>query len=305
MKPIIIFLVAANFFSYSIAQNKGSIVSFAGTDGKTYTGIITDISPGKYKVKYDGYDFEAWLTSNQFTLVNTNPLSPTQNQEAGKFKTGNRVEADKAGIDSWEKGTIMPHLKYDFKEGNTYRVRLDNQARGGMYLEGIVIPINRIRLINDAPYQQEKTIVAVGNVTVDADNTVSADRRILPCPAQQSQVAKSAKPNLELFKKIVRCNKGEKSAYKGYDGAVTVDITAMQVGSPRKWQYARDIGGRPGAIIYPVKTTYTVKTFYRTQTEVSDNWIRIINFFVNEFGEWTTGSEESIKAGDTKHIIRE
>ena len=152
---------------------------------------------------------------------------------------------------------------------------------------------------------QEKTVVTVGKATVDADNTLSADRPILNCPVQQNPVKKGAQPNLELFKKIIRCNKGEKPAAKGFDGAVTIEVTALQVGTPRKWQYARDIGGGPNVIIYPVKTTFTYKTFYRSSTQVSENWIRIINFHVNEFGEWTTGSEESIKMGELKNIIRE
>ena len=110
---------------------------------------------------------------------------------------------------------------------------------------------------------------------------------------------------MDLFKKIIRCNKGEKPARKGLDGAVTVDVTAIQLGTPRKWQYQRDIGGKPGITIYPVKATFTYKTFYRSSTQVSENWISIINFHVNEFGEWTSGSEESIKMGETKNIIRD
>ncbi len=199
----------------------------------------------------------------------------------------------------------MPNLKNDFKDGSTYRVRIDSYARNGMYLDGIEVPPQRIRLINAAPYTPEKTAVTVGKATVDADNTLSADRPILQCPVQQSQVTKGARPNAELFKKIIRCNKGEKAAGKGLDGAVTIEITAMQFGTPRKWQYGRDLGGEPNVIIYPVKTTFTYKTFYRSGTEVSENWIRIINFNVNEFGEWTTGSEESIKTGETKHIPRD
>ena len=51
-----------------------------------------------------------------------------------------------------------------------------------------------------------------------------------------------------------------------------------------------------------VKATFTYKTFYRTRTEVSENWIRILNFYVDAFGEWTIGSEEGIKSGTTKNI---
>ena len=75
-------------------------------------------------------------------------------------------------------------------------------------------------------------------------------------------------------------------------------------GGTRPWQYGRDIGGKPGTIIHPFKTTFHYKTFYRSSTQVSQNWISVINFFVNAFGEWETGSEESIKMGDTINIPR-
>jgi hypothetical protein len=306
MKHALLFVAATILYASLIAQSIGSKVSFNAADGKVYTGTITGIQGNQYKVKYDGFDYEAWLTANQFTVVNTNAPAPTtQPQTRQSFKPGDRVEVDKAAINYWQKGTIKPHLKNDFQDGTTYRVLLDNYAKAGMYLEGITIVPQQIRLINSPPYKEEKTVVPVGKVTVDADNTLSADRPTLQCPVQQSRVSSLAKPDLELFKKIIRCNKGEKAASKGYDGAVTVDVTAIQLGTPRKWQYVRDIGGKPGITIYPVKATFTYKTFYRSSTEVSENWIRIINFHVNEFGEWTSGSEESIKMGETKNIIRD
>jgi len=306
MKYIIILGIATILYASPIAQTIGSKVSIVAVDGKTYSGIIKEIQGNKYKVKYEGYDFESWLTDNQFTVVDATLSIPnSQNKGNLKFKVGDRVEVDKAAIDSWEKGTVMPFLKNDWKDGTIFRVRLDSYARNGMYLDGIEIPPQRIRLINAAPYTPEKTAVTVGKATVDADGTLSADRPILQCPIQQSQVTNGARPNAELFKKIIRCNKGEKAAYKGYDGAVTIDVTSLQIGTPRKWQYGRDIGGGPNVIVYPVKSTFSYKTFYRSSTQVSENWISIINFHVNDFGEWTTGSEESIKMGDMKNIIRE
>ncbi|MHB1177324.1 MAG: hypothetical protein ACYCZO_03240 [Daejeonella sp.] len=47
----------------------GSKVSFAAGDGKSYTGTITQIQGEKYKIKYDGVDFEAWLLNDQFTVI--------------------------------------------------------------------------------------------------------------------------------------------------------------------------------------------------------------------------------------------
>ena len=80
----------------------------------------------------------------------------------------------------------------------------------------------------------------------------------------------------------------------------------MQVGSPRKWLLNNDMGGgSPGVtLVYPVKATYTEKTFYRSRTVVNDNSIRIFNFFVNGLGEWQYGSAETIKKPELKDVPR-
>ena len=63
------------------AQTVGSKVSFKTVSGQICTGIITEVKPNQYKVKYDGYNFESWLTASQFQVVaNTNPINTTSNQ---------------------------------------------------------------------------------------------------------------------------------------------------------------------------------------------------------------------------------
>lgn len=141
--------------------------------------------------------------------------------------------------------------------------------------------------------------------TVDANNTLSADRPILVCPVAQAEAKNGSRPNAEVLKKIIQCKKGEKPAPKGYDGAVTIEVTALQIGAPRPWKYNQDTGnGQVGTQVFPVKVTYTEKTFYRKRTMVSENWIRIMNFYVNAFGEWQSGSEESIKGPELSEIVR-
>ncbi len=46
----------------------GKHISFPGTDGKTYTGVVLELQGNKYRVKYDGYNFESWLDREQFSL---------------------------------------------------------------------------------------------------------------------------------------------------------------------------------------------------------------------------------------------
>ena len=222
-----------------------------------------------------------------------------------KYKIGDRVECDRTYMNSWEKGTVVPLRKSDFQDGSVYRVLLDSYAKAGLYLDGHDCHPDSMRLLaGAAPFKNDATAVPVGRTTVDDENTLSADRPIMACPVAQTQVRNGAPANPELFKKIIRCRKGEKPAARGLDGAVTVDVTALQPGGTRPWQYGRDIGGKPGTIIHPFKTTFHYKTFYRSSTQVSQNWISVINFFVNAFGEWETGSEESIKMGDTVNIPR-
>jgi hypothetical protein len=132
---------------------------------------------------------------------------------------------------------------------------------------------------------------------------VAANGQSLECPVKQKQVSNGARPDAELFKKIIRCAKGEKAVAAGDEGAVGVDIASLQIGTSRPWSYRQDSGnGKVGTLVYPVKATYTVKTFYRRATEVEEGWIRILNFYVNAFGEWQIGSEEPIQGGKFKRI---
>ena len=122
------------------------------------------------------------------------------------------------------------------------------------------------------------------------------ETEILSCPVTQKQVKNGAKPDAELFKKIVRCKKGD-------EGAVRVVVTALQIGSSRPWSYRQDSGnGQAGTMVYPVKASYTVNTFYRAATEIDEGWIRILNFSVNPFGEWEIGSKEPVKSPTTKRV---
>jgi hypothetical protein len=144
-------------------------------------------------------------------------------------------------------------------------------------------------------------LVVVGLAPVGS--AIGADADFLACPVAQPSVKNGAKPDAELFKKIIRCKKGEKAVKPGDEGAVKVDVTALQIGASRPWSYRQDSGnGTAGTLVYPVKATYSVSTLYRKATEVEDNWVRILNFSVNAFGEWEIGSQEPVKSPETKRI---
>lgn len=307
---------------------KGTVLPFLEKDEPTFQGeyYLARVLIDKWKNTYP----EGVLVQ----IIHIRPLAgetakppqkqdePNKNQpdkaadeelkSGAKFKPGDRVECDTMNIGKWFKGTVLPFEEKDNpdldrdKTGKYFyihRVRLDNEAStrpaGGMCFT------DRTRLLaGGAPMEIPKTDIPIGKVTTDEDNTLSADRPILECPVEQTKVKNGTSPNVELLKKIVRCDKGEKPASKGYDGAVTVGVTALQIAAPRQWVYSRDIGGKPGTAIYPVRVTYTVKTFYRNRTVVDENWVRTINFYVNEFGEWQSGSEEPVKSPQSKDIPR-
>jgi len=69
MKALFLLLAGTVIYSAVSSQTIGSKVTFPGTDGRTYIGTISSVQGGKYYIKYDGYDFNAWLDRNQFTLV--------------------------------------------------------------------------------------------------------------------------------------------------------------------------------------------------------------------------------------------
>lgn len=228
-----------------------------------------------------------------------------------KFKPGERVECDTLGIGTFDKGTVLPYLAKDNpglakdasgKFNYIHRVRMDNDP---LRQEGGMCFTDRMRVLAGAAAAPPPADNSVGKATVDANNTLSADRAIIDCPVTQPKARNGSAPNAELLKKIVRCDKGEKAAQKGLDGAVTVDVTALQIGAPRRWAPLEDSGdGRIGTTVYPVRATYTVKTFYRGRTHVEENWIRTINFYVNSFGEWESGSELPVKSPVLKDIPR-
>ena len=128
MKKILIFLLGIMLFVSSREQTVGSKVSLTAVDGKAYTGTITKIQGDKYNVKYDGFDFEAWLTGSQFTVVNANLPTPNtvvnQPQQNGNWKVGDKVQVRTSSMDKWEDATVF--LVLTDRTPAMYKARLDN-----------------------------------------------------------------------------------------------------------------------------------------------------------------------------------
>lgn len=238
----------------------------------------------------------------------------------GKYKAGDRVQCNTVGSlkyeNAWENGTVMAFRPNDGPDGSWYRVKADvNQveyfcrvehirpARGGGQTAGGNNGGNAGGMggtIRKGPPQTGNGGRGGGT------NAMPDPGSLLDCPVDQPKVRNGAAPNVELFKKIIRCHKGEKAVDAGDEGAVKVDISAITIGASRLWTITQDEGsGKIGVTrVYPVKATYNITTFYRTATEVETGWVRILNFYVNAVGEWDIGSEESIKAGKANRIQR-
>ncbi len=212
-----------------------------------------------------------------------------------KYKTGDRVECGVTGNENgkyWEKGKVMDFRANDQPDGSWFRVKADSN-KVEYYCK-----IEHIR-----PIAGNNTNKANPDGKTKEENEMPTEYDFVECPVEQKKVRNGARPDAELLKKIIRCAKGEKAVEEGDEGAVTVEISALQIGAARPWSYSQDSGsGKAGTTVYPVKVTYTVKTFYRTATEVAEGWVRILNFYVNSFGEWQIGSEENVKSPKVRRI---
>lgn len=219
----------------------------------------------------------------------------------GKYKPGDRVECNTVGSSDakyekyYEKGTVMPFRDNDQPDGSWYRVKADsNKVEYYCRVEHIRASAGGTQ--TKAENKVEKPEAPKEKPTAGSPE-ISTDGDFVDCPVKQKPVRNGSRPDAELFKKIIRCAKGEKAVEEGDEGAVRVEISAIQIGASRPWSYSQDLGNaKPGTVVYPVKATYTVKTFYRTATEVEEGWIRILNFYVNAFGEWQIGSQENVKS---------
>lgn len=192
----------------------------------------------------------------------------------------------------------------DGQDGSWFRVKAD--SNGVEYYCKLEV----IRAVRGAPAQQP----GMGAPPALAPNLNQPPRQqqaalptanpaLLDCPVQQRQVRNGTRPDEATIRKVIRCAKGEKKVAPGDEGAVQVDIHSIQIGATRAWSYRQDAGnGQVGTQVWPVRATYSISTLYRNETEVEESWIRVLNFYVDPFGEWKIGSEESIKGGTARRI---
>ncbi len=226
---------------------------------------------------------------------------PASAQDGPTFKVGDRVETKP--VSSWKKATIVA---IDMSVSAVV-VRMDDEKDYTGAQREYTTHINNLRPLQETSAEKQAQAAKqaaddknVEKLRVDENNTVQADREILACPVEQKPVRKGTRPHAQLLGKLIRCL-WEKPARTGMDGAVTMDLTPLQIGAPRAWNPRRDLGGSAGTIVYPVKTTYTQKTFYRERIVVDEHF-GVFNCSINSFGEWACGMADNKRKGESKSI---
>ena len=229
-------------------------------------------------------------------------------QQQPTYKVGDRVEASVLSLKDdkyYKKATIVA---IDMSVSAVV-VRMDDEKDHTGAQKEYTTHIKNLRPLQETAAEKQaqaaKQAIADKNVEklrVDENNTVLADRELLDCDnIKQKPVKNGAPPDPKLLDKLIRCI-WEKPAGRGVDGAVTIDLTPLQIGVPRKWNPRRDLGnGNINTIVYPVKTTYTQKTFYRGRIVV-DEYFAVFNCNVDPFGAWTCGLAENKRKGESKSI---
>jgi hypothetical protein len=141
----------------AIAQNIGSKVTFSAVDGKTYTGTVKEIQNNKYRVKYDGVDFEAWLQRDQFTMLNGNQATNPVN---APLTAGTKVKFNATDGKAYT-GTILQVLGDDYKidyDGVNFQAWL-HRDQFTIMSGNTAMTVNNNTIINDQPQKNGVWIV--------------------------------------------------------------------------------------------------------------------------------------------------
>lgn len=283
----LLFILSIFLVNYSIAQKIGNKVSIVAVDGKTYTGVITDIQGGKYKVRYDGYNFDSWLTANQFTLLQSSPPIPNnsnnQAQNQTTYKVGDAVEVMSAG--SWVKAKIL-----EVKGGGEYLIR--EERYGIEYIERIgkfLRPIKANPQTNDRNNQATNN----GSMVISNENSVGekyGTREPRICGDTRAPLKGAI--TAELAAKYFMCQaEGEWS-----DNLYLVEDVKVQVGGGIP--YSAIMGQRSlneidvRQPVYPVRGTYTKYQYRRIYNKGDKPYANVSNVkadgycYKTTFGDW-------------------
>lgn len=267
--------------------------------------------------------YVAWFDQQQVARPTTaGPQGMTRNNQAtaaqranaqtpGEFKEGDRVEVDilmistssPAGNQVWKKGTVT---EVDLRPGYrpAYVVQVDPLPGQLPQVYRIPIKPNATERVWIRSGGGAAPTIETNKLHVDANDTVLADREVLDCGHFTQPAARNGSPlPAELSQKLIRCALGEHPSLAGGQGATTVNISEFSIGAPRRWNLRIDTGagGTVDTIVYPVRVTYTTKSFYREQNIVIADREQLFACHV-DVGKWICGPDQVLKEGEKRQI---
>ena len=220
---------------------------------------------------------------------------------AQQGKSGEVIEASPSGTARFIRCTVVENRPADggysltCEDGGSYFVPYKNTRAAASTTGAATTAATPTPAPLLTPTPAPQVTPSPGPGPEPSTGTVSAGRPILECPVAQPKAKASDRPPL-LVSKVIRCL-WERTAPAGSDGAVTIDLIGTSIGASRAWNVRTDRGqGRAGTRVWPIKTTYVWKNWYRTRTETTTN-IGVFNCFVNTFSEWECGLAKRVKDG--------
>lgn len=306
----------------------GATVSISAQDQPTYKvgdtievqsgGIwskaeIHEARDGLYRIRPAGrttYHYDEWVKADRMRSVgetapaNKQTNTTAANQTNNVYKVGDRVELNNYGT-VWVKGTIVSVIVDDNGRQAGAQVRMDDEKDYTGAQRVYRVQIEALRRVNETAAEKQTQLAkqtladkTVVKLRLDKDNNILADREVLDCDNLGIKPVKNgARPTLLTTGKKIRCPREK----KGSAETVTIDITSFQIGAPGKWRSYRDVGADAtlNTLVYPIKTTFTEKTFTRALIYTRDIET-IYNCYVNTFGDWRCFHSGFKEKGETK-----
>lgn len=230
------------------------------------------------------------------------------------LKVGDRVEVH--GISNPAKGTIQ-----QIGTGTTYDgcflIHFDSQAKdaeGDWYCargaKGAIFLLNdKDEVVRDAydvpadtpaekkPDNQKPADQKPAGNAAPANKPNGPDPHVQGVPAARKPTAtpkqnkaKAGPPPMALVKTLIKAlyeDNGDDSKI------INVDLHTVQIGTPRKWVVNQDMGsGNQHTVVYPVHTVWTMRTYQQSGVIIAEV-DGVHKFYINAFGVWQCGLDES------------
>jgi hypothetical protein len=175
------------------SQTTGTRISVIGTDGKTYTGVVQEVTGNLYKIKYDGYNYTATVSKNQLTIIDGNTGTTANSIAAG-------TKVNILGTN----GKIYTAVIKGFN-GNKYRVQYDGY-NNEEWLVRTQFTVGNSSVNTTLPTRQITTAAAQTNIIQD----VNGLKAIFEFGRQKGWVQQPHVNKFNVFLKILSADDSKK-----------------------------------------------------------------------------------------------